>query len=357
MRDPAANSDHRGATRNPTNRFQKWATFDVPEWADDLDPAVEPPVRTELIEDHSETIIAWNDSPDIPFRASVNPYRGCEHGCAYCYARPTHEYLGYSAGLDFETKIVVKPRAPELLRATLESKKWEPQVVAMSGVTDLYQPVERKLGLSRRCLEVFAEFRNPVGIVTKNALVVRDIDVLSELARFNATAVFISLTTLDGDLRRKMEPRTTPPAGRLAAVRKLADAGIPVGVLIAPVIPGLNDHEIPKLLHAAADAGARFAGYTALRLPWQVTGIFAAWLKTHFPDRMEKILGRVRDMRDGSLNETAFGDRMRGKGPYAEQIDQMFNLARRRAGITAPGPTLAAEHFRIPGRPRQPELF
>ena len=218
------------------------------------------PPRTQFFKDHSQTIIARNDSPDVGFDASLNPYRGCEHGCIYCYARPTHEFLGFSAGLDFESKIMVKEDAPELLRAELSSPKWQPQVIFMSGVTDCYQPVERKLKLTRRCLEVLAEFRNPVFIVTKNQLVTRDTDLLAELARHQAAAVWLSITTLDSDLRKVMEPRTSPPAARLAAIRELAAAGIPVGVNVAPVIPGLTDHEMPAILQAAAEAGATSAG-------------------------------------------------------------------------------------------------
>ena len=225
-------------------------------------------LRTQFFKDHSKTVIARNDSPDVGFSASLNPYRGCEHGCIYCYARPTHEYLGFSAGLDFESKIMVKEDAPELLRAELLSPKWQPQVIFMSGVTDCYQPVERKLKLTRRCLEVLAEFRNPVFIITKNRLVTRDIDLLSELARHQAAAVWLSITTLDPELRKVMEPRTSPPAARLAAIRELAQAGIPVGVNVAPVIPGLTDHEMPAILQAAAEAGATAAGYTVVRLPY-----------------------------------------------------------------------------------------
>src|SRR5262252_8690683 len=228
----------RGAGSNPPNRFYKRSVVPDPEAADPEEPLP----RTQFLKDSARSIIARNDSPDIPFETSINPYRGCEHGCVYCYARPFHEYLGFSPGIDFETKILVKEDAPKLLREELSSPKWKPQTIAMSGVTDCYQPVERRLKLTRGCLEVLAEFRNPVAIVTKNNLVTRDIDVLTRLAEVNAVAVFISLTTLDTDLRKVMEPRTSPPAARLAAIRALANAGIPVGVLIAPVIPGLTDH-------------------------------------------------------------------------------------------------------------------
>src|SRR5213592_1870120 len=237
----------RGAAENPPNRFEKISLERDADW-NDLD---EPAPQTQFFKDHSSSIITTNDSPDVGFEASVNPYRGCEHGCIYCYARPFHEYLGFSAGLDFETKIMVKENAPELLRRELSSAKWKPKVIALSGVTDCYQPVERKLQLTRRCLEVLAEFRNPAAIVTKNNLVTRDVDVLTELARHEAAAVFISVTTLDGELRKRSEPRTSPPAARLSAIETLSKAGVPAGVLVAPVIPGLTDHEMPSIIDAA----------------------------------------------------------------------------------------------------------
>src|SRR5437899_154980 len=247
----------RGAGSNPPNRFEKLRLERDADW----DPEQDPLPRTQFLKDATSRIITYNDSPDVGFEASINPYRGCEHGCIYCYARPFHEYLGFSSGLDFESKIMVKEDAPKLLRHELSSPKWKPQMIAISGVTDCYQPVERKLKLTRGCLEVLAEFRNPVGIVTKNCLITRDTAVLSELAKYQAAQVFISLTTLDPELRKVMEPRTSPPAARLAAIRDLSQAGVPVGVLLAPMIPGLTDHEIPALVAAAAKAGARTAGY------------------------------------------------------------------------------------------------
>jgi DNA repair photolyase len=337
-------SAHRGAAENPPNRFEKIHL----ERDEDWNPEEDPLPRTQFLKDSSKTIIAYNDSPDIGFEASVNPYRGCEHGCIYCYARPFHEYLGFSAGLDFETKIMVKENAPKLLREELSSPKWKPQVIAMSGVTDCYQPVERKLKLTRGCLEVLAEFRNPVGIVTKNFLVTRDIDLLSELARHNAVVVHISLTTLDTELRKIMEPRTSPPAARLEAIRRLSQAGVPVGILMAPIVPGLTDHEIPALLAAAAEAGAKSAGHVTLRLPHAVAPLFEKWLETHFPDRKEKVLNRLRAMRGGKLYDSKFGQRMRGEGIFADQIDQLFDVARRKVGIAERGSNLSAAAFRRP---------
>jgi DNA repair photolyase len=330
---------------NPPNRFEKIHLEPDADW----NPEEDPLPRTQFLRDRTSTIIAYNVSPDVGFEASVNPYRGCEHGCVYCYARPFHEYLGFSSGLDFETKIMVKENAPELLREELSSPKWKPKVIAMSGVTDCYQPIERRLKLTRGCLQVLAEFRNPVGIITKNNLVTRDIDVLGELARHNAAAVFVSLTTLDTNLRNVMEPRTSPPAARLAAIGDLSKAGIPVGVLLAPMIPGLNDYEIPALVEAAAQAGARTAGYVVLRLPHAVAPIFEQWLTAHFPDRKEKVFNRLRAMRDGKLYDYAFGKRMSGEGIFADQIDSLFEVARRKHGLLEKLPELSTASFRRQG--------
>jgi DNA repair photolyase len=338
----------RGAAENPPNRFER-AHFEADPEADDPDLAEEPArPATTFMPDRSRSIVATNDSPDIPFDASVNPYRGCEHGCAYCYARPTHEYLGLSAGLDFETKILVKHDAPELLRKAMEKPGWKPTALSFSGVTDPYQPVERRLKLTRRCLEVLAEFRNPVSVVTKNALVTRDRDVLAELAAHGAAAVFISVTTLDASLARRLEPRTSPPDRRLAAVARLAASGVPVGVLVAPVIPGLNDHEIPAILAAASKAGAKHAGWVPLRLPGAVAPLFEAWLDRHEPGRKAKILGRVRAMRGGKLNESRFGTRMRPQGEFGGVIGSMFAAACQREGINTEKLVLSTAAFRRP---------
>ena len=337
----------RGSVSNPHNRFAKLTVELEPEALRDEDGEPIRP-RTQFLRDDSQSVITFNDSPDIPFRAGLNPYRGCEHGCAYCFARPYHEYLGFSAGLDFETKILVKENAPELLRRELSKKSWQPQPIAMSGVTDCYQPVERRLQLTRRCLAVLAEFRNPVGIITKNHLVTRDLDHLSELAQHGAAHVCISLTTLDGALAKTLEPRASPPARRLAAIEELSAAGVPVIVLTAPIIPGLTDHEIPDLLAAAAGAGARTAGYTIVRLPWAVAPLFTEWLERHAPGHKDKVLSRIESMRGGKLYDARWGVRMKGEGIFAEQIKALFALAKRKAGFRGEVPELSAAAFRVP---------
>ena len=333
----------RGSGSNPKNRFEALEHAPEPAHADEVSSPA-----TQFLPDRSQSIIVSNDSPDVGFDASVNPYRGCEHGCVYCYARPTHEYLGFSAGLDFETKIMVKADAPQLLRKELSRPKWEPKVLAMSGVTDCYQPVEKKLELTRRCLEILLEFRNPVTIMTKNHLVTRDIDILSELAKHRCAAVFISLTTLDEKLSGLMEPRASRPARRLAAIEALARASIPVGFLLAPMIPGLTDSEAPAIAQAAAGAGARFAGYVALRLPHGVKELFENWLEQHYPGKKDKILNRVRAVRSGKLNDPRFHSRMKGEGIFAEQMAELFRVACKKAGIHERAPRLSTEQFRRP---------
>ncbi len=334
----------RGAAENPANRFERIAFEPEP-----ADPAEAPAPDTRFFTDPSRRILAENDSPDVGFDVSLNPYRGCEHGCAYCYARPTHEYLGFSAGLDFETRILVKRDAPARLRETLSRPSWKPQVIALSGVTDPYQPAERRLRITRGCLEVLAEFRNPAAIVTKSRLVARDADLLAELAAHDAAVVNVSVTTLDPELHRAMEPRAASPPQRLAAVEALARAGVPVGVMLAPIVPGLNDHEIPRILAAAAAAGAGFAGRIVLRLPHGLKDLFETWLERHYPARKAKVLNRVRSLRAGRLNDPRFGSRMRGEGIWAEQIARSFELAARRHGLDGPRPTPSAAAFRRPG--------
>jgi DNA repair photolyase len=334
----------RGAAGNPKNRFESVEHVPEPAPEDEFSAP-----ETRFFPDRSKSIIAYNDSPDVGFDASINPYRGCEHGCVYCYARPTHEYLGFSSGLDFESKIMVKEDAPELLRQELSSPKWKPQLVALSGNTDCYQPVEKHKQLTRRCLEVFLEFRNPVVIITKNHLVTRDIDILRELGRHDCVGVTLSLTTLDHRLSSLLEPRASRPARRLAAIKALAEADVPVGYLQAPMIPGLTDAEAPAIAVAAAQAGATFSGYVALRLPFAVKSLFEQWLERHYPDKKSKTLARVRDMRGGKLNDPNFKTRMRGEGIYAEQMAELFTLARKKSGIAERWPKLTTEHFRRPG--------
>jgi DNA repair photolyase len=342
----------RGAAENPANRFER--LHYEPDDAAGLDDSPGP--TTQFLKDASRTIIAYNESPDVGFSASINPYRGCEHGCIYCYARPTHEYLGFSAGLDFETRILVKEDAPELLLRELAGPRWQPQVLALSGVTDPYQPIERRLGLTRRCLEVLAECRNPVAVITKSHLVARDADVLAQLHRFEAAVVFLSVTTLDRSLARVLEPRAAQPEARLAAITSLAEAGVPVGVMTAPVIPGLNDHEMPAILTAARQAGARFAGYTMVRLPLGVAPLFEQWLARHFPDRKDKVLSRIRSLRGGKLNDSRFGVRMKGEGELAQVIHNLFTLGCKQAGIEKRRLDLSTAAFRRP-RAEQGLLF
>jgi DNA repair photolyase len=339
-----------GAGINPPNRFEALHYERDAEFAEEAAPDVH------YFRDPSRSIIARNQSPDLGFDASINPYRGCTNACIYCYARPTHEYLGLSAGIDFETKIFVKEDAPELLRRELAAKQWEPRVVAVSGVTDPYQPIERKLGITRRCLEVLLEFRNPVAIITKGHLVARDADLLAALAAFEGAAVSISVTTLDDAVQRAMEPRAPRPELRLRAIESLARAGVPVGVLVAPVVPGLTDHELPRILEAAASAGATHAGYVVLRLPHGTKEIFDEWLDRHFPARKEKVLSRLRALRGGQLYDSRFGVRQRGTGLFAEQIAQLFEMGVRRAGMKNERPRLSTRHFRRPRDTGVPQL-
>lgn len=342
----------RGASINPPNRFERLHLAPDPEAAAG-DPAewFEEPLRprTEFYFDASESILSPNDSPDLPFTYALNPYRGCEHGCSYCYARPYHEYLGFSGGLDFETRIMVKLRAPELLRRELAAPGWQPQNIAFSGVTDCYQPAERRFRLTRACLEVCREFHNPIAIVTKSALVVRDRDVLGDLARLDAAAVFVSVTSLDAELAGRLEPRAARPEHRLRAIRELSHAGIPVGVMVAPIIPGLTDHEMPAILGAAAAAGATHAGYTILRLPHSVKSVFQQWLRDHAPTKQARILSRLRDLRGGRLTTSTWGRRLHGEGVFAEQIRALFHAAARRAGLQPGRLQLSTAHFRRPG--------
>jgi DNA repair photolyase len=343
MPPPSSAVRGRGASWSPANRFEK-LHVELSELPEEERPAA----QTQFYRDLTKTIITRNNSPDVGFEYSVNPYRGCEHGCIYCYARPTHEYLGFSAGFDFESKIMAKLDAPKLLREELSSPRWTPQVIVMSGVTDPYQPVERRFQITRGCLQVLAQFRNPVAIVTKNRLVTRDIDLLGEFAAWNGTAVNISVTSLDPKLQRVLEPRTSSPEVRLEVISQLRSVGIPVGVMVAPVIPGLTEHELPKIVAACSEAGAQFAGYVIVRLPWAVAPLFEHWLDEHFPDRKQKVLGRIRDIRGGEkLNDGRWESRMSGTGIFSAQIAKMFEVSCRRAGIRD-RPKLSTEAFRRP---------
>ncbi len=347
-RRPAAHG--RGAQINPPNRFETVRRVDDLEQLEPDDEYFEQlrDVTTEYLTDESRSIISENDSPDVPFRYSLNPYRGCAHGCSYCYARPTHEYLGLSAGLDFESKIFVKERAPQLFRDWLARDAWSPELIVFSGVTDCYQPAERDYRLTRGCLEVAAEARQPVSIITKNALVARDIDVLADLARDNLVVVNLSVTTLERSLCRSLEPRTSSPEARLRTVTELSEAGIPVNVMVAPVIPGLTDSEMPAILQATADAGARSASYVLLRLPLAVEPIFLDWLERNRPAEKPRVESRLRSCRGGELSESGFGQRMRGSGEIATQIAQTFRVFSRKFGLNRQHPELSTEHFRPP---------
>lgn len=338
----------RGASDNPVNRFEgNYIDYDLDE-----ETGEKPSRKTALIRDYTKSIITYNQSEDIGFEASINPYRGCEHGCIYCYARPYHEYLGFSSGLDFESKIVVKYDAPKLLRKELKSERWKPQVIAMSGVTDVYQPIERKLEITRACLKVMSEFRNPVGIITKNHLITRDLDILKELNKYDCVGVTVSITTLDRELASIMEPRTSRPSRRLEAIRKLSEAGIPVGVNVAPIIPGLTDHECAEILERAKEAGAKYAGYTILRLPYKVKNLFVDWLEQNFPDKKQKVIHKILDIREGKLNNTEFGTRMKGTGNYSKQITDLFRVQTNRLGLNEDRKVLSTEHFRRDSGPQ-----
>ena len=331
----------RGATSNDTGRFEKIKV----EYDDDI--FTNP--KTQFLKDATKKIISTNDSPDIYFTQSVNPYRGCEHGCIYCYARPTHEYFGMSAGVDFETKILVKENAPQLLRKELMSKSYQPDTMVFSGVTDCYQPSEKKFRITRQCLEVLSEFKNPFAIITKNALVVRDIDVIAPMSKLECARVIISVTTLDGKLSGIMEPRASRPALRLEAIRELSLAGIRVGVNVAPIVPGLTDHEMPNILKAAKEAGAKFANFTIVRLPHSVKDLFSDWMTEHFPDKKNKVLHRIESLRGGKLYDSTWGKRMTGEGEFAEMTKNLFNRYCKELRLNEEHSPLTTELFCRPG--------
>jgi DNA repair photolyase len=340
----------RGSTINPTNRFQRIAVEDDFEHLEQDEESLGEPrrVKTEYYADDSISILSENDSPDVFFRYSINPYRGCAHGCSYCYARPSHEYLGLSAGLDFEAKIFVKERAPALFRDALASPSWSPEPIMLSGVTDCYQPAEQRFRLTRGCLEVALEAKQPMCIITKNALVTRDLDLLAEMASRRLVSVALSVTTLDAKLAREMEPRTSSPAARLRAMAELSAAGVPTTVMVAPVIPGLNDTEIPAILAEAKGQGASSARFVLLRLPLTVRPVFLDWLERTHPTKKQMIEGRIRATRDGKLNESSFGKRMRGTGEIADQIGRTFEVFARRFGLDRGNLELDTTQFRPP---------
>jgi DNA repair photolyase len=343
---PLPQHSGRGALSNASSRFddeKKIRTTDGWDVDDEL-----PPLRTTLTKDATRTILARNASPDVPFDRSINPYRGCEHGCIYCFARPTHAYLGLSPGLDFETRILFKPEAAKLLVAELASPKYRCDVVAMGTNTDPYQPVERDLKITRSILKVLSEFNNPVGIVTKNHLITRDIDILADMAKRNLAEVFLSVTTLDKTLARDMEPRASAPHRRLEAIRALSAAGIPTGVMTAPMIPGLNDHEMEAILDAATEAGATRAGFTVLRLPLEIKDLFDEWLRANRPDRADKVLSLVRQLRGGALYQAEFGLRMKGEGPIAQLLGARFSAAVKRLGLNRIRYRLDTMRFAVP---------
>lgn len=321
-----------GSNIDPPNRFEahhRELDLEHVEWDQEYLQQIENR-KIEYLSDDSKTIVSENKSPDIPFRFSLNPYRGCIHSCSYCYARPGHEYLGLNAGLDFETKIVVKHDAPRLFREFLSKKSWKPEPIMFSGVTDCYQPAEREFRLTRECLEVARECRQPIDIITKNALVLRDLDILTDMSKDGLVHTFISITTMEPQLAREMEPRTSIPAARLRAIETLAKAGVPVGVMVAPIIPGLNDSEAPAILEAAKNAGALTAGYVLLRLPLTVEPVFKEWVERTQPLKAEKILGRIQETRGGKMSDSTWGQRMVGTGEIADQIKNMFRLFKKR---------------------------
>jgi len=339
----------RAAVDNPTGRFESVRLEAFDDGWGSLEQSSEIPT-TRVLAETTRRILSQNESPDLPFRQSINPYKGCEHGCIYCYARPTHAYLGLSPGLDFETRLYSKPEAGKLLRRELSQRSYQPRLIVLGANTDPYQPVERRLGITRDILEVLQEFQHPVAITTKSAGVLRDLDLLAPMASAGLAQVFVSVTTLDTRLARRMEPRAAAPARRLAAIRSLAGEGVPVGVLASPMIPGLNDMELEAILSASREAGALAAGYILLRLPGEVQDLFEDWLKANYPLKAKAVLERVRQTRAGELNQSAFGTRMRGTGTDAELLASRYRLAVRRLGFLDRMPTPDFGRFRVPGR-------
>lgn len=352
LRQPSAKGPARGATLNPTSRFEPYQQvgFDDGWEIPGLSAEPPPPVPTRVTPELTRRIISTNQSPDVPFRQSINPYKGCEHGCIYCFARPTHAYLGLSPGLDFETRIVSKPQAAQRLREAFSRPGYRPSVIALGANTDPYQPVERRLGITRQVLEVFREFQHPVGIVTKSVGVLRDLDILTDLAAANLAMVMISITTLDPAVARRLEPRAAAPNARLKALQRLHQARVPVGVLVSPVIPAITDGELEAILEAAAQGGAQQAGTVLIRLPLEVAPLFEAWLEKHYPDRKDKVLSLIRQSRGGELYRATFGERMRGTGAYANLLQKRFSVAVRRLGLNERRYNLDTTRFRVPPR-------
>ena len=347
----------RGSASRPDPRYLETSreAFDD-GWANSDESA--PQLKTRVTDERIASIINRNQSPDLPFNLSINPYRGCEHGCAYCYARPAHAYVDLSPGLDFESRLFAKPDAPEILRRELSRRDYRCEPISIGANTDCYQPLERKRGITRGIIEVLAECRHPLTIVTKSALIERDLDLLAPMAERNLVQVFVSVTTLDRELARRMEPRAAAPQRRLETQRRLAAAGIPTGVMVAPVIPALNDHELESILTAAAESGCRFAGYIVLRLPREVRPLFKDWLASHYPLRAEHVLSRVRQIRGGEESDSQFGRRMKGEGVFAELLKRRFENKARELGIERSRHELNCADFRKPGRNRdQLELF
>ncbi len=347
----------RAAVSNRTGRFEPHTREAFDDGWNTIDEEL-PPLRTEVTIDASRSIIARNTSPDLPFNRSINPYRGCEHGCIYCFARPSHAWLGLSPGLDFETRLLMKPDAARLLRRQFSRPGYKPQVISLGSNTDPYQPIERRYRITRQILEVLSEYRHPCGIVTKSGLILRDADILAPMARMNLARVWISITTLDGDLARRMEPRVPTPSRRLRTIEDLSRADVPTGVMFAPVIPGLNDHEMENVLQAAADAGATSASHVLLRLPLEIADLFREWLVASYPDRANRVMSLIRNCRGGRDYDSQWGKRMTGTGPVADLISSRFAMARRRFGLDGRSWQLDTSKFTRPSTDaRQPSLF
>lgn len=345
----------RGSLSRNTGRYEKFAVDPFDDgWGSLDDPA--PPIRTEILKDSAKSVITYNKSPDIFFDRSINPYRGCEHGCVYCFARPTHSWLGLSAGMDFESKIFAKHDAAERLEEELNKPGYVAKQIALGVNTDCYQPIEKKLHITRQILEVLDAYNHPVAIVTKSQLITRDVDILARMARKGLVGVFISVTTLNRQMARRMEPRAATPPRRIETIKTLSDMGIDTGVLVAPVIPGLTDDEIEKILEAAAGAGAIRAGYVLLRMPHEIKQLFREWLEENYPDRAKKIIGLVQSMRGGKDYDSTYGVRMRGSGPYAELIRSRFHMTCKRLGLTARSSDLAGQSFALPAAPKDGQL-